>query len=82
MLKFSLEKKNMYTATTNTVGMAAVEGSQARAQVTDGMRSREHVPGQGVEKAKESEGNPFLLRVPISGPWVATENGAKFEITA
>ena len=60
----------------------AVPSSQAKIGETDGMRSCVHFPGQGVEKATESEGNPFLLRAPISGPWAATENGAKFEITA
>ena len=78
---------NMHRSpSTNTVAslasLQACPNSQARAGETDGMRSRVHVPGQGVEKATESEGNPFLLRTPISGPWAATENGAKFEITA
>ena len=67
---------------TNVLPQQAAHGSQARAEATDGMRSRVHVPDQGVEKATEMEGNPFLLRAPISGPWAATENGAKFEITA
>ena len=62
------------TSPTNTVATMASPSLQAcpdaKASVgrPEGLPSRVHVPGQGVEKATESEGNPFLHRVPISGP--------------
>ena len=43
---------------------------------SNGMHSRVLDPGLSSELKSESEGNPFLLRTPISGPWVITEKGA------
>ena len=49
---------------------------------TDGLHSRVLDPGLGSELKSESEGNPFLLRTPISGPWAVSKKGGKIELAA
>ena len=44
--------------------------------LTNGMHSRVLDPGLSSELVSESEGNPFLLRTPISGPWAVSKKGA------
>ena len=48
----------------------------------NGLHSRVHAPGLDSELKSESEGNPFLLRTPISGPWAVSKKGGKFELAA
>ena len=44
--------------------------------LTDGLHSRVLDPGLSSELKSESEGNPFLLRTPASGPWAVSKKGA------
>ena len=50
--------------------------------LTNGLHSRVLDPGLHSELKSESEGNPFLLRTPISGPWAVSKKGGKFELAA
>ena len=49
---------------------------------SNGMHSRVLDPGLSSELKSESEGNPFLLRTPISGPWAVSKNCGKIELAA
>ena len=60
-------------------GCDAVHANHA---LKNGLHSRVHAPGLGSELKSEMEGNPFLLRTPISGPWAAIKKAALFEFTA
>ena len=49
---------------------------------TNGLHFRVHAPGLDSELKSESEGNPFLLRTPISGPWAVSKKCGKIELAA